>query len=198
MRIKLVFTLFLLLSLNSYKSQEDNNLVLNPSFESIDGKLKKLNQINVAKDWYSPTSLKADLFSSSIPGDIGTPENIYGKEFPKEGENYAGILTYSYNNQKPRTYIQSMLIKPLASGLNYCVNIHVSLSDLSKYAIDNIGAYISEEPVTLDKKGDIIFNDKAELSAVVTNEKVKYTSQDISGKLFAGFTKQMEKKSISP
>ena len=101
MRIKLVFTLFLLLSLNSYKSQEDNNLVLNPSFESIDGKLKKLNQINVAKDWYSPTSLKADLFSSSIPGDIGTPENIYGKEFPKEGENYAGILTYSYNNQKP-------------------------------------------------------------------------------------------------
>jgi len=56
MRIKLVYTLILLLSLNSYKSQEDNNLVLNPSFESIDGKLKKLNQINVAKDWYSPTS----------------------------------------------------------------------------------------------------------------------------------------------
>ena len=50
MRIKLVYTLFLLLSLNSYKSQEDNNLVLNPSFESIDGKLKKLNQINIAKD----------------------------------------------------------------------------------------------------------------------------------------------------
>ena len=46
MRIKLVYTLFLLLSLNSYKSQEDNNLILNPSFESIDGKLKKLNQIN--------------------------------------------------------------------------------------------------------------------------------------------------------
>ena len=173
MRIKLVYTLSLLLLLNSFKSQEDNNLVLNPSFESTDGKLKKLKQINVAKDWYSPTSLKADLFSSSMPGDIGTPENIYGKEFPKEGENYAGILTYSYNNQKPRTYIQSMLVKPLASGLNYCVNIHVSLSDLSKYAIDNIGAYISEEPVTLDKKGDIIFNDKTELSAVVTNEKSK-------------------------
>ena len=51
MRIKLVFTLFLLMSLIFYKSQEDNNLVLNPSFESIDGKLKKLNQINVAKDW---------------------------------------------------------------------------------------------------------------------------------------------------
>ena len=51
MRIKLVYTSLLLLLLNSYKSQEDNNLVINPSFESIDGKLKKLNQINVAKDW---------------------------------------------------------------------------------------------------------------------------------------------------
>ena len=122
MRIKLVFTMFLLLSLNSYKSQEDNNLVINPSFESIDGKLKKLNQINVAKDWYSPTSLKADLFSSSIPGDIGTPENIYGKEFPKEGENYAGILTYSYNNQKPRTYIQSRYLMIIVT--------HLQLQDL--------------------------------------------------------------------
>ena len=95
MRSKLIYSLFILFSFNSYIAQEDNNLVLNPSFESIDGKLKKLNQINVANDWYSPTSLKADLFSSSVPGDIGTPENIYGKEFPKEGENYAGILTYS-------------------------------------------------------------------------------------------------------
>ncbi|MDA8556674.1 hypothetical protein N9K77_00380 [bacterium] len=58
----------LLLSLNSYKTQEDNNLVLNPSFESIDGKLKKLNQIDVSKDWYSPTSLKAvKAYSISTP-----------------------------------------------------------------------------------------------------------------------------------
>jgi outer membrane protein OmpA-like peptidoglycan-associated protein len=173
MRINFIFFLFILFSLNSYLSQNDDNLVLNPSFESIDGRLRKLNQINVANDWYSPTSLKADLFSSNVPGNIGAPENIYGKEFPKEGENYAGILTYSYNNKKPRTYLQSMLIKPLASGLSYCVNINVSLSDLSKYAIDNIGVHISEEPITLDKKGDIIFNDKSELSAVVTNEKSK-------------------------
>ena len=143
---KLIFSLFTLFSFNTYLCQENDNLILNPSFESIEGKLRKLNQINVANDWYSPTSLKADLFSSSVPGDIGTPKNIYGKEFPKEGENYAGILTYSYNNNKPRTYLQSMLIKPLASGLNYCLNIHVSLSDLSKYAIDNIGVHISEEP----------------------------------------------------
>ena len=97
-------------------AQDENNLVLNPSFESVDGKLKKLTQIYLANDWDSPTALKADLFSSSISGDISVPRNIYGKEFPKDGENYAGILAYSYNNKKPRTYLQSQLIKPMASG----------------------------------------------------------------------------------
>ena len=82
MRIKLIFPLFILFSFNYYLCQENNNLIRNPSFESIEGKLRKLNQINVANDWYSPTSLKADLFSSSVTGDIGIPENIYGKEFP--------------------------------------------------------------------------------------------------------------------
>lgn len=157
----------------NFNAQEDNNLVLNPSFESIDGKLKKLTQINIAKDWDSPTALKADLFSSSISGDIAVPRNIYGKEFAKDGQNYAGILVYSYNNKKPRTYLQSKLVKPLASGLEYCVTIHVSLADLSKYAIDNIGIHFSDEQISLDKKGDIIFSNKAELSAVVSNEKSK-------------------------
>ena len=153
-------TLILLCLVLNFNAQEENNLVLNPSFESIDGKLKKLTQINIAKDWDSPTALKADLFSSSISGDIAVPRNIYGKEFAKDGQNYAGILGYSYNNKKPRTYLQSKLVKPLASGLEYCVTIHVSLADLSKYAIDNIGIHFSDEQITLDKKGDIIFSNK--------------------------------------
>ncbi|MDC3134344.1 hypothetical protein OA958_05930 [Bacteroidota bacterium] len=73
----LILLLCLVLNLNA---QDENNLVLNPSFESIDGKLKKLTQINIANDWDSPTALKADLFSSSISGDIAVPKNIYGKD----------------------------------------------------------------------------------------------------------------------
>ena len=126
MKNHIVTFIIILASTLNIQSQEDNNLVLNPSFESVDGKLKKLTQINVANDWDSPTALKADLFSTSISGDISVPINIYGKEFPKDGENYAGILVYSYNNKKPRTYIQSQLVKPLASGLDYCIKIHVN------------------------------------------------------------------------
>ena len=47
-------------------AQDENNLVLNPSFESVDGKLKKLTQIYLANDWDSPTALKADLFSRTV------------------------------------------------------------------------------------------------------------------------------------
>lgn len=56
-----IFSLQLLFAFNAI-GQNQNNLVLNPSFEAIDGKLKKLTQINVAKDWNSPTALRADLF----------------------------------------------------------------------------------------------------------------------------------------
>ena len=51
-------------------AQDENNLVLNPSFESMSGKLKKLKQINIAKEWDSPTALKADLYSTEK--DLGT------------------------------------------------------------------------------------------------------------------------------
>ena len=63
--------------------------------------------------------------------------------------------------------MQTKLVKPLASGLEYCVTIHVSLADLSKYAIDNIGIHFSDEQITLDKKGDIIFSNKAELLSLI-------------------------------
>ena len=169
----LILTITILSIFFQLSAQEENNLVLNPSFESLDGKLKKITQISLANDWDSPTPLKADLFSSSVSGDVSVPKNIYGKEFAKDGENYAGILAYSYNNKKPRTYLQSQLLKPMASGLDYCVKVHVNLADLSKYAIDQIGIHFSDEKLIIEKKGDIIFNNKSEFSAVLSNEKTK-------------------------
>tara|TARA_B110000971_G_scaffold48293_1_gene48326 strand:- start:1793 stop:2974 length:1182 start_codon:yes stop_codon:yes gene_type:complete len=173
MRNQIIFSIYVLFFVSSFVGQEDNNLVLNSSFESIEGKLKRLSQINFASDWQSPTALNADLFSKSLKGDISVPENIYGKEYPKDGDNYAGILTFSYNNKKPRTYLQTKLIKSLTSGLDYCINVHVSLADLSRYAIDNIGVHFSENPLTLDRKGDIIFSNQTELSNVFKNEENK-------------------------
>ncbi len=150
-------------------AQDERNLVLNPSFESMSGKLKKLKQINIAKEWDSPTGLKADLYSTEKDMPVSAPVNLYGKEFPMDGENYAGILAYSYNNKEPRTYVQTQLVSPLGKDLEYCVKVHVSLSDLSKYAINNINLYFGKDPLFLEGKGDLIFQKDSEFKHVVRN-----------------------------
>ena len=68
------------------------NLVDNGGFESNNGKIKKLGQIDLAEPWMSPTGVRADVFLSDAKDPlIGTAANAYGKEAPKEGENYAVI-----------------------------------------------------------------------------------------------------------
>lgn len=152
----------------SANAQDENNLVTNPSFESTGkGKLKKLKQITVAEGWESPTGLNADLFDKTKSLPCSAPDNSYGKEFPMDGNRYAGIVTYSYNNKEPRTYIQTELLGSLTKDVEYCVKFYVSLSDLSKYAVNNLGAYIGKDALMEESKADIIFEKEKEFDKVV-------------------------------
>lgn len=149
-------------------AQDDMNLITNPSFESSSkGKLKKLKQINVAEGWDSPTGLRADLYDNSKSGlPCSAPTNQYGDENPMEGSRYAGITAYSYNNKQPRTYIQTQLLGPLEKDVEYCIKFYVSLADKSKYAINNLGMYISKDPLEIETKEDIIFEKEKEFEHV--------------------------------
>lgn len=139
-------------------AQDDQNLVPNPSFEGTKGKLKNIKQIHKAVDWYSPTGLRADLYSATVSDKpISVPDNIYGRENPLEGNNYAGITAYSYNNRLPRTYILTTLKEKLSKGQKYCVKFNVSLADLSKYAVNNLGAHLTKKPIEIDGKENIVF-----------------------------------------
>jgi outer membrane protein OmpA-like peptidoglycan-associated protein len=169
MKNLILAVLLISISFPAYFAQDVSNMILNPSFESMNGKLKKLKQINVASEWDSPTALKADLYSTEKDLPVSAPSNQRGKEFPMDGENYAGILAYSYNNKEPRTYIQTQLLSPMSKGVEYCVKFNVSLSDLSKYAINNLGMYMGKEPLYLESKGDLIFQKESEFSNVATN-----------------------------
>ena len=88
----LVFAFIAVALCISSLAQDVSNLVLNPSFESTSGKLKKLKQINIASEWDSPTALKADLYSMDKDLPVSAPVNNRGKEYPMDGDNYAGIL----------------------------------------------------------------------------------------------------------
>jgi len=131
-----------------------DNLVQNASFEILEKKLTKTRQIQAATNWVSATGQKADLFSSFTEPkyDIYAPKNLYGYEYPYDGDNYAGIITYSYNNRIPRTYITNRLVEPLKQGKLYCISFKLSLSELSKYSMNNMGIHISKkEPLRNEK-----------------------------------------------
>lgn len=136
-------------------AQEGENLVPNGSFESTDGKAKKLSMIESATGWTSPTGARADLYVPGKVAEINVPENMYGKEDAKEGTNYAGIVAFSYGNKIPRTYLTAKLAAPLKKGMKYCVKFYVSLAEASKYASNNLGVNFAKKPFATEDKATI-------------------------------------------
>ena len=137
-------------------SQDSENLISNPSFESKDGKVKRLGSIANATGWTSPTGVRADLFISTNVPDINVSGNKYGKEEAKDGDNYAGIVAYSYGNKVKRSYLMTRLDSPMKKGMTYCVKFNVSLAEASKYGCNNVGALFTKSPRTTEQQLPII------------------------------------------
>lgn len=133
-------------------AQEGQNMVDNGDFDNV-GKLRRLGQIDAASGWISPTGESADVFSEGgkMP-DVMVPENAYGKEDPKEGSGYAGIITYSYNDKENRTYITTRLNTPMKRGMRYKVKFYASLAELAKYSSNKIGAHFSKRELSTKDK----------------------------------------------
>lgn len=133
------------------------NLVVNGSFEEIEKKPKNPGEVYLAPPWVAGTKAVPDLYSKKAKDDkIKVPNNNYGDEEPKDGENYAGILLYSDREKEPRSYLSQKLKYPMLAGEWYCVKFHVSFADLSKYAVDNLGCYISKD--SIGSETDLILN----------------------------------------
>lgn len=135
---------------------EGENLVPNGSFESIGKKPKRLGQIESATGWVSPTGVRADLFVDAKEEEISVPDNAYGRETAHDGENYAGVTGYSYNDKEPRSYIMTKLESPMKKGMTYCVKMYVSLAEASKYSSNNVGIHFSKKALGTDAKVSMI------------------------------------------
>jgi len=148
-----ILTLSLVLGVNA---QDENEMVENGSFEQLEGKIKKAGSIEVAVDWMSPTKTSADLFATSSKSVFSVPNNPYGKEEAHEGENYAGITTFSYGDKVPRTYVSTKLKAPMRKGLKYAVKFYICLSEGSKYASNNVAANFSKKQWSIDENKSIL------------------------------------------
>ena len=142
----LLFVWVLVFCLSGSELLAQNDLVPNGSFETK-AKIKREGMIEYAEPWYSPTDVPADIYSKAGKDDFATPENRYGRETPEDGDCYAGIVAYSHRDAQPRTYLTVQLKKPLVAGKTYCVKMNVSLSDISKYASNGLGIYLSPKKI---------------------------------------------------
>ena len=126
---------------------QDENLVPNGSFENGDVKrLKAYGQLEeTTTDWFPYTDAPLDLYSTDVKGEkVAVPANSYGYEDPSDGYRYGGFRAYTKSPKVARTYFQVRLSENLQANQMYCVSFDISLSDLSKYAVNGIGAYFSD------------------------------------------------------
>ncbi|MBK8615404.1 MAG: OmpA family protein [Flavobacteriales bacterium] len=134
------------------------NMIENGSFEQVEGKLKRPGSIEMAKGWKSPTAKKADLFSETVANSpISAPRSDRGDQSALSGQNYAGLMWWSYMNKEPRSYIQAKFKKTLTKGQKYCVRYYVTLGDLSKYGGDQFGAYLTKMMVKKDDESNLTY-----------------------------------------
>lgn len=138
------------------------NLVINPSFETISSCPIGPSELDKAVPWrdahqnlVGDTCSTADLFNSCSPLGalgVGVPANILGNQAARTGNGYAGIIVYegfaligcqSLFGSGWREYLQGTLTQPLVAGQTYCVTFYVSLADNVKFASNNIGVYFS-------------------------------------------------------
>ncbi|MBK9285597.1 MAG: gliding motility-associated C-terminal domain-containing protein [Sphingobacteriaceae bacterium] len=146
--------LALCLIISSFNGQV--NYVPNPSFETI---------INL------DTTLYFDVIYKAVPWDtlkagggggsiIGPPSPsmipVMGFQTARTGNFMAGINYYNSTSfLKWRSYIQAPLTKSLVSNKSYCVTFYVNLFNSSKYASDELSAYLDDGTIAAIAFGEV-------------------------------------------
>lgn len=154
-----ILSLSIAVAATAQETPDSLNLVDNGGFEKLDGKVKRLGYIEEVHGWKSPTLKKADIFTETVSGSpISVPTNERGFQSALNGQNYAGILWWSYMNKEPRTYLQAKLKQRLKKDQKYCVRYYTTLSDLSKYAADQHGVYLSKMLIKKDDESNLTYS----------------------------------------
>ena len=144
------------------------NLVVNPSFETVTSCPLGTSELDKAAPWRDPflnlvgdTCSTSDLYNACSPFGafgVGVPNNILGSQPARTGDGYAGIIVYegfallgcqTLFGSGWREYLHGTLTQPMVAGQTYCVEFHVSLADNVKFSSPNIGVHFSTVPLNV-------------------------------------------------
>jgi len=139
--------IMILLSVISSTSIAQFNLVPNASFEDTIFGSPCYCGGNIelcVKNWFNPHGATPDYYTY-FPGycsGVNSVNNPSGFQLARTGNAYAGIYGILSPN---RDYIAVSLTDSLLPGECYYTEFYVSLANLSRFAIDNIGCYYTND-----------------------------------------------------
>ena len=167
--MKKLLALFILIIvlISSKNTIAQYNYVPNPSFEEYDSIPYYLSDSTIydylffPTHWFIPVECEfAYYFNSKLNyvdttggGDgiswYGVPQNPWSYTYPYDGIAQSAVVAFNLMTieyaQGYRDYLEVRLLKPLTSGHKYCVSFFATISDSSSLAIDQIGAYFSND-----------------------------------------------------
>lgn len=146
------------------------NLVHNGGFEEYSSCPVKMSNLNRdAAYWSAPTLGTTDYFNQCSRTKLGVPMNFKGKQEPYEGAAYAGL--YLFAPKDYREYIQVPLTETLQKGSRYRLTLFLSLSEKSDGAVMDMGAVLSDRPLSIYTKKELSQSQLISTSAQTTHIK---------------------------
>jgi hypothetical protein len=139
------------------------NLVMNPSFEQLQGCPNFWFQADTAKYWSwinnaCDTSIhsecKGEIYSSCCTNSYycGVPSNSQGFQWPRTGNSYIELLliasqppSFAYNW---RDYLKGQLNSNLQAGKTYCLTFYYNASNYIAYSVNRLGAYVDNGSIS--------------------------------------------------
>jgi hypothetical protein len=79
---------------------------------------------------------------------MGVPENIVGFQNARSGDGYVGFFALSLSQMNMREYLQVELTESLVYSIRYEVCFYVSLADKMRYAVNTLGAHMSDTAIS--------------------------------------------------
>jgi hypothetical protein len=140
------------------RCEAQNNLVPNHSFEvpdSCPATHTFLTPEEGPLHWFSGGGTP-DYYQSCVPSpnEAAVPQNDFAFQYPQDGENYIGLVTYEVNSGGIREYAMVELIEPMQPGQTYTVSFYAnaawngtdSLFPQHYLASSHIGALFTMQP----------------------------------------------------
>jgi gliding motility-associated-like protein len=148
LKVKLFFYVIFSLTVLLQDKTYAQNIVSNGGFETDSVCPDDYGEIELATDWFSPTTGTPDYYYTCSHFRVTIPSNDFGTQATHSGNAYAGFgyyantLTTHYSE-----YLQNKLTHTLLRGNTYYFRMYVSLGECSGKATNKIGVFFSRQKI---------------------------------------------------